>query len=151
MSNKERINDPHASSYFKLLEISQTIESRIKLKLQDYDLTHGQYNILKILKGAKDEPLTAKTIKSRMIVNFPDVTRLVDRLVKKELVLREKNPLNRREVNISLLNKGKDLLEELDPIMKSAAFHFFIDQISVQEANALSDILSKIMPSIKND
>lgn len=151
MLNKETNLDPHAKSYFKLIEISQSIEFRIKILLQEYEITHGQYNILRILKGAKGEPLTAKTIKTRMIVNYPDVTRLVDRLVKKGLVNREKNPENRREVNITLLSKGNKLLLELDPIMKQAAYNFFREQISHNEAVDLTRILSKIALGIKEE
>jgi len=142
-------NSAHAQAFFRIIEISQIVEASIKKVLKEYQLTHGQYNILRILRGAKGEAITAKNIKERMILNHPDITRLVDRLLQKGLVERVKNPFNKREVNISLVNKGIELLSILDPLMKKAGFDFFENVISNTEAENLKSILTIITNDIK--
>jgi len=130
--------------YFKFIETSHTIEAKIKKTLSPYGLTHGQFNILRILRGSLNIPLTSKMIKERMIVENPDVTRLISRLTEKGFATREINPKNRREVHISISKKGLDILIQLDPIMKTAIGNYFEDFLSEKEAEQMLDNLSDI-------
>lgn len=139
----------HADLYFNLIEISQRLELSIKKALKPYGITHGQYNILRILRGKKGEPISAKEIKNKMIVRNPDITRLIDRLVKKDLVIRQMDQINRRKVEISLSENGKKLLLEVDPIMSKATHFFFKDVISFNESNDASQVLLKINQFLK--
>ena len=138
------VHNKHEQLYFNIIEISQRLEVNIKLALKPYKLTHAQFNILRILKGAKNTQVSAKIIKKKMIVKNPDVTRLIDRLVKKELVIRQINPSNKRQIFISLTKQGYDMIDLLNPIMYKAVHNFFQDSISSEQANSALDVLNII-------
>ena len=80
----------------------------------DSGITHQQYNVLRILRGAGDDGLPTLSIADRMIEQTPGITRLIDRLVAKELVIRERVPGDRRRVQCFISESGLELLASLD-------------------------------------
>lgn len=83
--------------------------------LKPYDLSGEQYNVLRILRGQKGNPANMCLIQERMIAKNSNTTRLIDKLLLKELVTREVCPENRRKIEVLITQKGLDLLKELDP------------------------------------
>lgn len=79
-----------------------------------YDLTPQQYNALRLLRGEHPGTLPTLTLAARLVSHAPDVTRLVDKLVARKLVYRERPPHNRRIVLIGISDEGLTLLKELD-------------------------------------
>ena len=61
------------------------IMERIKNFLAKEDITHQQYNILRILRGAYPAPISTLQIRERMLDKMSDTSRIVDRLITKEL------------------------------------------------------------------
>ena len=137
-------NKAHTTDYFNLLQTATWIDCLVKDALAPHGITHPQFNVLKILNGSYPAPLAAKDIKARMILNSPDITRLIDRLVDKELVNRAICPDNRRKVDILISEKGRAFLDTVYPDVQLAVKDFFSHQISVEEANMLDTILNKI-------
>ena len=90
------------------------------------------------------EPVSASDLKEKMLVNNPDVTRLLDRLIKKGLVLRKTCPENRRKINISLTENGKELFEKAHEEAKHSIGNYFEDKITEKEAWKLRKILQKL-------
>lgn len=133
-----------AKSYFSLLATSSWIENRIREALRSFDLTHAQLNALYILVQNHPNPIPAKTLKEKILVSNPDVTRLLDRLVKKGFVLRETCPENRRKIDISVTESGIELFNKAHFAAKKALRNYFEDQISKDEANELRKILNKM-------
>lgn len=83
--------------------------------LKPFDLSPEQFNVLRILRGAKGQPLNMCEIQERMIAKTSNTTRLVDKLLLKDLVTREVCSDNRRKMEIAITPKGLELLKELDP------------------------------------
>lgn len=81
---------------------------------QAHDLTHDQYNVLRILRGVYPAGHPRGEISARLISRAPDVTRMLDRLVKKGLVEREWDAKNRRLSIATITTKGLALLAEVD-------------------------------------
>lgn len=79
------------------------------------DLSVSQYNVLRILRGSHPERLPSSELGSRMVARDPDVTRLVDRLIKRGLVERTRSEQDRRVVQVGITPKGLALLKALDP------------------------------------
>lgn len=79
------------------------------------NLSTSQYNVLRILRGSHPGRLPASDIGSRMVARDPDVTRLVDGLVKRGLVTRQRSETDRRVVEIGISAKGLALVASLDP------------------------------------
>lgn len=78
------------------------------------DISAAQYNVLRILRGASPDQLTTGGVAERLISRLPDVTRLIGRLVQRDLVCRERDESDRRVVRVRITPAGLDLLEELD-------------------------------------
>ena len=81
--------------------------------LKTEDLSGTQYNVLRILRGAP-EGLPCGEIASRMVTRDPDITRLLDRLEKRELISRCRETKDRRMVMARITPGGLKLLARLD-------------------------------------
>jgi len=134
----------HAIAYFNLLKTGGWIEERIKEALKPFNLTHAQLNVLYTLLQSEPNPVSANELKDSILVSNPDVTRLLDRLVKKNLVLRNTCPENRRKIDVSLTDSGRELFKEAHLAAKLALGNFFEDKISEAEAKELRRILHKL-------
>ncbi len=87
--------------------------------LKPSGLSPTQYNVLRILRGASGKGVCCREIGERLITRDPDVTRLIDRLEKRNLLLRTREKEDRRFVTIQLTPGGLELVNQLDePIEK---------------------------------
>lgn len=101
-------------AYLNIVRTSNALAQGIAELLRSHDLTPAQYNVLRILRGAGEQGLTASDIASRMISRDPDVTRLVDRLEKRGLVDRWRCSEDRRVVWTRISPAGRELIDPLD-------------------------------------
>jgi DNA-binding MarR family transcriptional regulator len=89
-------------------------ESWIQYLKRVEGISQSQYNILRILRGARPKAVKISEIADRMITRDPDVTRLVDRLIKQGLVRRERDTDDRRVVLVEITAAGLAMLARLD-------------------------------------
>jgi len=78
-----------------------------------FELTAQQYNALRLLKAAHPKKVATLGLAGRLVSRAPDITRLVDKLVDRGLVERERPADNRRVVNVGITGAGLTLLDEL--------------------------------------
>ncbi|OJX55164.1 MAG: MarR family transcriptional regulator [Flavobacterium sp. 38-13] len=98
-----------------IMYTQNVLSERFNEILKAYDLSPEQFNVLRILKGQNGKPTNMCVIQERMIAKTSNTTRLVDKLLLKELVTREICPDNRRKMEIAITEKGLELLAELNP------------------------------------
>jgi DNA-binding MarR family transcriptional regulator len=79
-----------------------------------YDLTPQQYNALRLLRGEHPEKLRTLALAERLVSRAPDITRLLDKLVERGLIERERPAKNRRIVHVGITPAGLALLQQLD-------------------------------------
>lgn len=115
--------------------------------LKDSQLTMQQFNILRILRGQHPHPATNGLVKDRMLDKNSDVTRIIDRMVKNGLVSRVSCEKDRRRVDITITQKGLDLLQELDK--KSDEMDRFGTGLTSVEAENLNNLLDKLRAGAK--
>lgn len=115
---------------------------RIKNFLVSEDITHQQFNILRILRGAHPEPLSTLQIRERMLDKMSDTSRIVDRLILKEFVKKTTCPKDKRLVDVIITDKGQRLLKKLDA--QSDDMNAAMDALTEKEAEQLSDLLDKL-------
>lgn len=110
--------------------------------LKAFNVTPEQFNVLRILRGSYPKPMMLADITCRMIDRNSNATRLVEKLRIKGFVKREICKNNRRQVDISITEKGLRLLTEIDKTsdMQLAAFKKFT-QTEAKELNRLLDKL----------
>ena len=104
-----------------------------------YGISPQQFNILRILRGAKNE-IKVQRIKDRMVERAPNATRLMDKLCEKKLIERIRCEQDRRVVYVKITDTGLQLLNSID----SHKHLSFLDNLSIEEARILSDLLDKI-------
>jgi DNA-binding MarR family transcriptional regulator len=110
--------------------------------LKSVDLTPTQYNVLRILRGESPQPLSCNEILTRMITRDADLTRLVDRLIQRGYVQRQRNEGDRRVVLVSITQAGIELLRTLDePI--NAVHQFLLGHIPEDKLTQLSELLEQ--------
>lgn len=118
---------------------------RAKRFFEKADLTMQQYNILRILRGA-GKPLSTLQIRQRMLDKMSDTSRIVDRLLRKELVEKVVCKNDRRLVDVTISGKGLALLESLDNHTHELDSH--LTGISEDEAKTMNQLLDKLRRSV---
>jgi len=117
-------------------------------KMKDFfdkeNITGQQFNILRILRGS-GKPLSTLQIRQRMLDKMSDTSRIVDRLIIKELVKKNICPTDKRLVDVFITDKGKKLLEKLDKHENEMDDIF--GNLSTTEVKALNHLLDKIRSS----
>jgi DNA-binding MarR family transcriptional regulator len=110
--------------------------------IKQYDISGEQYNVLRILRGQKGCPANMCIIQERMLAKTSNTTRLVDKLLLKDLVTRNVCPENRRKIEVLITQKGLDLLIELDPKVKEHE-ELFAKNLNEEELEQLNTLLEK--------
>jgi DNA-binding MarR family transcriptional regulator len=101
------------TTFLELCRTTDMLSRRIAAVLKAEDLSANQYNVLRILRGAP-EGLPCGEIGNRMITRDPDITRLLDRLEKRELIARSREAKDRRMVMARITPVGLELLARMD-------------------------------------
>lgn len=109
--------------------------------MKEFDLTMPQFNVLRILRGAK-QALNIQTIKDRMVEKSPNSTRLLDKLEAKSFILRCNDSEDKRAVMVSITEGGLAVLNKIDEELKDK--DFFNVSLSDKEAELLSNLLDKL-------
>jgi len=115
---------------------------KIKQAVVPYDITSQQFNVLRILRGQFPKPATINLIKSKMLDKMCDASRIVDRLVQKELLEKSINGYDKRAVDILISEKGLMLLNTMDQEVNLSAI--LSATLTEAEAVQLSDLLDKL-------
>lgn len=94
---------------------SNYLHSKIDTLCSNFKITLSQFNVLRILKGANPNGYPRGEIIRRMVEPAPDVTRLIDRLIKEGLVERFSSEEDRRLSLARITKKGINLLTKINP------------------------------------
>ncbi|WPU92678.1 MarR family transcriptional regulator [Mucilaginibacter sabulilitoris] len=146
-----RIDDEIQSTNFEdnyhkvAINISYTsgwLSNYFRLYFDKYNITQQQFNILRILRGQYPKPATINLLKERMVDKMSDASRIVDRLIQKELVSRCTNNKDRRAVDIRISEMGLQTLAKMDQEFKTK--DILKGNLTEDEAAQLSDLLDKL-------
>ncbi len=140
---------PGGIAYVALLRTADRMKTYFETIVAPFDITGQQYNVLRILRGAEPKGLPTLTVAERMIERTPGITRMIDRLEVKGLVVRELRPNDRRCVHCRITEKGLNLLELLDePVDETdASFHGLSDTELEQLTALLEKVLKRLEPN----
>ena len=139
--NQSKFNNEHQKVMLNIIYSSNWISERHKNIFDQEEITSQQYNILRILRGAK-KPMSTLQIRGRMIDKMSDTSRIVDRLVKKEFVKKSASAVDKRLVDIFITKKGELLLEKLDG--NDDLLGGFCKTLSANDAKTLNQLLDKL-------
>lgn len=135
-----KFKSPHQKAVINLLFTASWLQGLQQKFFKSSGITSQQFNILRILKGQYPKTISATEIKSRMLDRNSDVSRLLDRLIAKQLIIKQTCPKDKRSADISITEAGLNILADLDKKQKQIDT---VLQLSEKEAEELSNLLDK--------
>lgn len=133
--------NPRQRMVVNLLYTSNWLISRQKEFFKRFDITVQQFNVLRILRGRHPEPISTSDIRGRMLDRMSDVSRIVDRLVKKDMVIRTTCKQDKRLVDVVITDKGLSLLSSIDAQWEE--LDSLTSTLSLEEVQIMNDLLDK--------
>ena len=135
-----------------LVRTADLLAGQIAELFKPAGLSATQYNVLRILRGAGPEGLPCGEVAARMITRDPDITRLLDRMEKRKLITRCREKKDRRVVCARITDTGRNVLEELDPLVLQA-HRKQLSHMTQAQLRQLIDLLelARNQPSTKKD
>ena len=127
--------NPEEELYLSLIRTADMLTRHASRLLKEVGISHAQYNVMRILRGAGPEGLPCGEISTRLITRDPDVTRLLDRLATRGLVIRGRTTGDRRVVSARITEAGLALLADLDkPVIESHKEQFeFLNESEIRD------------------
>ncbi len=126
-----------------ILKAGNKAEDHLSKALKPFDISLQQFNVLRILRGRKENPANLKTVQKRMIHKMSNTTRLIDKLIDKTLVSRKICEENRRKIEIFITENGLEVLAQLDIIIQNTEAEI-LQPLSLEEQKTLRSLINKI-------
>ena len=142
-SERKNTNSLIGQTFATLLSCQQKLSYSISREMKSFDITRQQYEVLSILNDHSDGPMNLNTVKAYLRENVPDISRIVQRLVEKRLINRARQEKDKRNSAISINENGKNLIVQIEPIIKDKMAAFF-GVLTSEELHELSRIISKV-------
>jgi MarR family transcriptional regulator, organic hydroperoxide resistance regulator len=130
-------------AFIALQKAADKLALQAEQLLKSKGLTGAQYNVLRILRGAEPQGLACSSIAERMISHDPDMTRLLDRMEKRNLITRQRQNDDRRVVKTRITSSGLELLRRLDPSVRDLHKQQFA-HMAATRVRTLADLLGEI-------
>lgn len=140
--NQYKFRNQQQKAIINLLYTHNWVMERIKKFVAAEDITPQQYNMLRILRGSYPTPLSTLQIRDRMLDKMSDTSRIVDRLILKNLVKKTVSPSDKRLVDVVITEQGQEVLKRLDE--KNREMDGVINRLDENEMTQLNVLLDKI-------
>ncbi|WP_448698458.1 MarR family winged helix-turn-helix transcriptional regulator [Mucilaginibacter sp. AW1-3] len=138
----DKFDDNYHRAVVNILFTYGWLGNAMRGQFERHNITQQQFNVLRILRGQYPKPATVNLIKERMLDKMSDASRIVDRLVQKQLVTRCTNDKDRRAVDIRISDQGLDILARIDKEYKTR--DLLQNNLTDKEAGELSALLDKL-------
>jgi DNA-binding MarR family transcriptional regulator len=134
--------------FVSLLRTADALARGAETLLKPSGLSATQYNVLRILRGAGAEGLACREVGCRLISRDPDITRLLDRMESRGLILRARGEKDRRVVRTRITAEGLQILRELDAPVREL-HRRQLHNLSARELRKLSRLLERARPAVE--
>jgi DNA-binding MarR family transcriptional regulator len=137
-----KFRNEHHKASINIIYTYNWVMERQKALFDAENITPQQFNILRILRGSAPRPISTLQIRERMLDRMSDTSRIVDRLVLKELASKKPCASDKRLVDIAITDAGLKLLQRLDT--KNDEMDAILGALSEGEVKTLNILLDKI-------
>jgi DNA-binding MarR family transcriptional regulator len=137
-----RFSSPQEEALLNILRSADCLHRAFQHRLKPSGLTATQYNVLRILRGARPGGLTCSAIGGMMITPEPDITRLLARLKTRKLIRQQRDAQDRRVVWTRISDRGIEVLSQLDGIVEQAPREL-LSELTCAEVGELIRLLGK--------
>lgn len=131
------------AAVIELILTGNWVQDQLTESLKPFNLSIAQFNVLRILRGQKGKPASLSCVNEKMIHKMSNTTRLIDKLLEKELVERITCPNNRRQIELTITEEGLSLLKELDTVIDNAEAEA-MKKLEREETAELTRLLKKL-------
>ena len=142
---------PSQEAFLNLIRTTGELSAPMQALFKAHGLSQSTYNVLRILRGAaKTEDaggLPCLEVAERLVTRVPDITRLVDRLIKAGFAQRCRDDVDRRVVVVSITEAGLALLAKLDRPVKKLHEQQFA-HLSAKDLKDLNRLLEKARTTV---
>jgi len=139
---RQRFDSPQQEAYLNLWRTYDRLRLIEDELFARHDLTAQQYNALRLLRAAHPRKVPTLHLAGRLVSRAPDITRLLDRLVERGLVERERLADNRRVVHVGITEAGLALLDQLAEEVRGC-HERQLGHMSEEEMRQLVELLRK--------
>jgi len=137
---KEKLKPSNVAIVF--LQTAQYISNEISKKLEPLDISSQQLKILSIVAFSEEKKVTVNEIKAEMFDPMSNVSRLLNKLMDKKLIVKIRDEKDQRLVFIEVTKEGLDLLyigkKAMDEALKS------FDSFNEKELEVLLSYMNKV-------
>jgi DNA-binding MarR family transcriptional regulator len=137
--SQEHFESPQVEAMLNLLVASDHLRAKLDEVFAQFGISSGQYNVLRILRGAHPDGHSRCEILRRLVERAPDVTRLVDRLEAQGLAERDRSDADKRLSITRITSKGLVLIADLEPKLQEME-RYFSERVSLRDCRELSRI-----------
>lgn len=129
----------HERAAVNVLYTATWILEHMRDFLAGYGITQQQYNVLRILRGQYPESISTCDIRNRMIDRAPDASRIVDRMIAKNLVQKAPSVKDKRRIDVTITKNGLALLDAISVAMEGP--DNLLRRLSTEECKHLNSLL----------
>ncbi|MDZ4714105.1 MAG: MarR family transcriptional regulator [Cytophagales bacterium] len=146
MRIEEEIKQPkfrnaYQKAVINLIYTANWLANKQEEFFKPFGITTSQYNILRILRGQGTNRISGTEIKARMLERNSDISRLLDRLATKQLIIRSQCHNDKRAMDVAITESGLHVLLMIDAGVETSEKHAL--ELSNEEAQQLSFLLDK--------
>lgn len=138
---KHEFDDERKKAVAHLMFTTKVLMSKIGEALAPLDLTFQQFNILSIVEGQKGGDACVNTIKERMFDRNSNVSRLLNKMVNKDWLVKKRCTEDQRIVYLHITESGKNVRKEGRKVMDDLMNTFFV--LNESESKKLDKSLDK--------
>jgi DNA-binding MarR family transcriptional regulator len=140
---QKKFKDEYQKLLLNIIFTGNWLNSMSIKAFKPYGVSPQQYNVLRILKGQHPNAIMVNQIVERMLDKNSNASRLVDKLVIKDLVKRETCEKDRRQMDVAITDKGLKLLKEMENNLEHVD-EIIAKTISKKDAEEVNAILDKM-------
>lgn len=129
-----------------VLYLSSFIHNQQQQFFKKYGISPQQYNVLRILRGQYPKGININAIKERMLDKMSDVSRIADRLCKINLIVKQLNMLDKRNADITISDKGLNLLKEIDAVENDS--RSLMQHLDPGEMDHFNQLIDKLLSTL---
>jgi DNA-binding MarR family transcriptional regulator len=137
-----RFDSPQQEAYLALWRTFDRLRSLEDELFAEFDLTAQQYNLLRLLRASHPNLVPTSSLVAKLVSRAPDVTRMLDRLDQRGLIVRARTDEDRRAVLVGVTEQGLALLKQIaDPLRECHERQ--LGHLSPSELRSLVELLRK--------
>lgn len=140
---QKKFKSEYQKAHINILFTAAWLNQQNQQILKPLGISSQQFNILRILRGMHPQPASIKLLTERMIDKMSNASRLVDKLLAKDLVQRNESGADRRRVDVVITDKGLQILEKAS-IAVEDSLHQEMAKLSEEEATLLNELLDQL-------